>query len=331
MAKRFIYMDYAAATPMDLAVVAAMQPYFSERFYNPSALYAAGLEARADVEKARAAVAHRFGARPSEIVFTAGATEANNLAIHGVMRRYPQANLVVSAVEHDSVLAPAGQYGRLLAPVHADGLVDTAALTKLIDDHTVLVSVQYANNEVGTIQPLKEVSRSVRSIRMERQRAGNKLPLYLHTDAAQAAGYLELHAMRLGADLISINGGKIYGPKQSGALYVGAGIVLSPLIHGGGQERGLRSGTENVAGCIGLATALDLVQSDRRTQAVRMRALQELFLQELGEKVPAATVNGSRKHRLPNNIHVTIPGQDNERLLFGLDEAGVQAATGSAC
>ena len=331
MVKRPIYLDYAAATPLDPVVLAAMQPYFSEQFYNPSAVYLAGSKVRKDLEQARADVARWFGARPSEVIFTAGATEANNLAIHGVMRQFPQANMIVSAIEHDSVLAPADMYQHKLAVVTEQGIVDIEKLKKLMDDNTVLVSVQYANNEVGTIQPFKKIAALVKTVRDARAKAGNTLPLYFHTDAAQAAGYLDLHAARLGVDLMSINGGKIYGPKQSGALYVRAGVQLTPLMYGGGQERGLRSGTENVAGCIGLATALAKAQTSKGEEVKRLQALQAEFVGLLQQKIPSVIINGSQKHRLPNNVHITIPGRDNERLLFGLDEAGVLAAAGSAC
>ncbi|HET7320710.1 MAG TPA: cysteine desulfurase family protein [Candidatus Saccharimonadales bacterium] len=331
MTSKTVYMDYAAATPLDPAVLATMQPYFRGHFYNPSATYSAALAVHRDLEKARGDVALVFGCRPSEVVFTAGGTEANNVAIHGVMRRYPKANMVVSAVEHDSVLAPAGEYTCKLLPVTAEGIVEVGKLPKLVDDATVLVSVMYANNEVGSIQPIKEVSRALEVIRNERRKKGNKLPLYLHTDACQAAGYLDLHVSRLGVDLMSVNGGKIYGPKQSGALYVRGGLQLSPLVAGGGQENGLRSGTENVAGCIGFATALTIAQEQRSDEVSRLQKLQKQFMEQLEQAVPSVVINGSRKHRLPNNIHVTIPGQDNERLLIQLDEAGVQAAAGSAC
>jgi cysteine desulfurase len=330
-AKNQIYMDHAAATPVEPAVFAIMEPYFSKGFYNPSATYGIAVQVHKDLETARAKVAHWFGARSSEIIFTAGGTEANNLAIHGVMAKYPEGNMIVCAIEHDSVLAPAAQYSHRLLPVTDKGIVDTAKLSKLIDDKTALVSVMYANNEVGSIQPIREVAKIIETVRQSRRKSGNKLPIYLHSDACQAAAYLDLHAARLGADLISINGGKIYGPKQSGTLYVKAGTVLEPLIYGGGQERGLRSGTENVAGSIGLATALDLVQTNRHGEVKRLQDLQQKFIRLLQEKIPSAVINGSLKYRLPNNIHITISGQDNERLLFALDEAGILAAAGSAC
>jgi cysteine desulfurase len=324
-----LYLDYAAATPVDGRVLAAMQPYFADQFYNPSATYAAATQVRRAVETARAQVAHWLGVLPNEIVFTAGGTEANNLAIHGLMRQYPEANVVASAVEHESVLAPAGSYDCRKVGVRPDGTVDLEQLRELIDDKTVLVSIMYANNEIGTIQPLREVSRIIEAKR--RERGTDSLPLYLHTDACQAANYLDLHVARLGVDLLTLNGGKVYGPKQSGALYIRRTISLEPLIDGGGQERRLRSGTENVAGNIGFAAALDLAQSLRHEEAGRLQTLQRHFMQALEEHLPNVIINGTRARRLPNNVHVTLPGSDNERLLLQLDERGIQAAAGSAC
>lgn len=316
---------------MDTSVHAAMEPYFWEHFYNPSATYLQAKAVKKDLEAARARVAHWFGARPSEVIFTAGATEANNLAINGIMQQYPQANIVVSAIEHESVLAPAHQYDCREVPVTAQGLVDLNVLEQTITDQTALVSIMYANNEIGTVQPIRQIGQLLEEIRKDRRTRGVELPIYLHTDAAQAANYLDIHANRLGADFISINGGKIYGPKQSGALFVSAKARLQPQILGGGQERGLRSGTENVSGAIGLAAALDLVQKDRHEEAMRLQRLQKVALDEIAQKISTAELNGSKSQRLPNNIHVTIPGQDNERLLMALDEAGVMCAAGSAC
>lgn len=326
-----IYLDHAAATPVDAAVLAAMQPYYQVQFFNPSATYRAARNVHNDLEVARGRVAHWLGARANEIVFTAGGSEANNLAIHGVMRQYPEANIVVSAIEHESVLEPAARYTHKLAPVHADGRVDGDQLKTLVDDRTVLVSIMYANNEVGTVQAIKEITQTIQEIKTARRKNGNNLPLYFHTDACQAANYLDLQVARLGVDLMTLNGGKIYGPKQSGALYVKAGITLIPLIDGGGQERGLRSGTENVVNAVGLAAALDMVQTDRHTEGERLLALQTDFVKKLEQAIPSIVVNGSQKYRLPNNVHVTLPNADNERILFALDEQGILAAAGSAC
>jgi cysteine desulfurase len=326
-----IYLDHAAATPLDPAVFAAMQPYFSELFYNPSATYWAAQGVHKDLEAARARIAVLLGARSNEITFTAGSTEANNLAIRGVMQLYAGANCVVSAIEHDSVLEPARQFNCKEAPVTPQGIVDIDALLGLVDEQTVLVSVMYANNEVGTLQPIRQIAQALDEIRRGRRISGNLLPLYLHTDAAQAAAYLDLHVSRLGVDLLTLNGGKIYGPKQSGILFTGHHVRLQPQVLGGGQERGLRSGTENVAGSIGLATALELVQGRRHDESQRLQELQTQCIELLENAIPGVIINGSRKHRLPNNVHITIPGQDNERLLFALDEQGILAAAGSAC
>ena len=330
-AKPLIYLDYAAATPLDAAVLAAMTPYFSQQFYNPSALYWPAHQVAKDIAAARAKVAGWLGSRPSEVVFTAGGTEANNLAIHGVMARFPAAEMLASSIEHDSVLEPARQYNSREIPVTPEGLVDLPALTNLISDRTVLISVMYANNEIGTIQPIREIAQLVAAVRRQRQAAGNHLPLYLHSDACQAANYLDLHVSRLGVDLMTLNGGKIYGPKQSGVLFVKAGVELEPLVYGGGQENNQRSGTENVPAIIGFAAALDQAQHERQAEAARLQALQKQFIDCLTSRLPEARINGSQKKRLPNNVHVTLPGKDNERLLVQLDEAGILAAAGSAC
>lgn len=326
-----IYLDYAAATPLDERVRAAMEPYFSERFFNPSALYWPAQQVAKDVAMAREQVAAWLGARPPEVIFTAGGTEANNLAIQGIMQAYPEAEIVVSSIEHDAVLEPARQYTITEVPVPANGIVQAADVQAAITDKTVLLSIMYANNEIGTVQPIREVSQLVAKIRQQRRQTGNTLPLYFHSDACQAANYLDLHVARLGVDLMTLNGGKIYGPKQSGCLYVRAGLPLIPQVRGGGQEHKLRSGTENVAAIAGFSTALTIAQQEKASEVVRLQKLQGQFMSQLAERLPQAQINGSHKKRLPNNVHVTFPGCDNERLLIQLDEAGVLAAAGSAC
>lgn len=326
-----IYLDHAAATPMDPAVQKAMQPYLADNFYNPSATYLPAQAVSKELAAARARVAKVLGAKPAEIIFTAGGTESNNLAIRGIMSCYPKSTVVVGAIEHESVLQPAALYRRIVAPVSPDGTIDLDKLAKLITDDTALVSVMYANNEIGTIQPIKKVAQLVADIRSHRQKRKVKQPLYLHTDACQAANYLDLHVSRLGVDLMTLNGGKIYGPKQSGVLYVRGGVDLEPLIYGGGHERGLRSGTENVAADIGFAKALEITQTKRHAEAKRLQALQYTFFKALKHQLPNVVINGSLNHRLPNNIHLTLPGQDNERLLIKLEEQGILAAAGSAC
>jgi cysteine desulfurase len=328
---RPIYFDYAAATPLETGVIDAMKPFLKDQFYNPSSPYLAAKKVRQALEDARSRVAHWLGAKPAEVIFTAGATDSVNLAIHGLMRRWPKAKVVVSAIEHEAVLASAQRYDHALIPVKIDGTVDIEALKKTIDDATVLVSILAANNEIGTIQPIKEIAAAIAHIRKLRQLKNNTLPLYLHTDASQAGSYLDLHASRLGVDLLTLNGGKMYGPKQSGVLFVKAGIRLDPLIFGGGQESGLRSGTENVAGCIGLATAFDIVQTERKEAIVKTAAMRDELQRLITAALPHTVVNGNLKKRLPNNLHVSWPGVDGERLLMLLDEQGVMASTGSAC
>jgi cysteine desulfurase len=308
-----------------------MQPYYSEKFYNPSAGYLAAQAVSKDLEAARATVAQILGARPIEVTFTAGGSEANNIAIRGVLEAFPGSKVIVSAIEHDSVLEAAKQYDHSIDPVLEHGVFDLGWLRESIDDDTVLLSFMYANNEIGTIEPIAQIADMVAEVRKARKQKGNPLPLYLHTDAAQAGNYLDIHVSRLGVDLMSLNGGKIYGPKQSGALYVRSGVQLKPLVYGGGQEHGLRSGTENVAGAIGFATALKRTQSMRAEETRRLKELQDYFFFKIHASFPGAVVNGWLKKRLPNNVHVTFPGADNERLIYGLDERGIMAAAGSAC
>lgn len=326
-----IYLDHAAATPLNEEVLAAMQPFFAEQFYNPSANYLAAKRVRQSLDHVRTDVAHWLGARSSEIIFTAGGTEADNLAIAGVLQQFPQANVVVSGIEHDAVRHTADKFNCFVTLITEQGIVNLDDLSHKINDQTVLVSVMYANNEVGTIQPIRRISLLLNTIRAERKAAGNTLPLYFHTDACQASNYLDLHVARLGVDMMTLNGGKIYGPKQSGVLYVSSKVQLEPIVRGGGQERGLRSGTENVAACLGFSKALELVQTGRHEESRRLVVLQQLAYTLLAEKLPQAIVNGSKKTRLPNNLHITFPGHDNERLLVELDERGILAAAGSAC
>lgn len=326
-----IYLDYAAATPLDSRVFDAMQPFWADNFYNPSSSYLAAKAVRQSLDDARGRVAHWLGAKPREVIFTAGATESINLAIHGVMRAFPGGHVVTSSIEHDAVLAAAKAHNHTLAPVLPDGTIDVVALKKAITDQTVLVSVAIANNEIGTIQPLREIALAVAEIRRLRQLKNNELPLYVHTDASQGACYLDIHASRLGVDLLTLNGGKMYGPKQSGVLFIKTGTQVQPLVVGGGQEFGMRSGTENVAASIGLATALDIAQSERKEAIAKTAALRDELQRAIVAAFPEVVVNGSKKRRLPNNLHLSWPGLDGERLLMLLDERGVMASTGSAC
>jgi len=325
------YFDYAAGTPLSPMALKAMQPFLTDQFYNPSALYIAAQEVKKALEDARGSVAKILGAKPSEIIFTAGGTEADNLAIQGVMNKYPDKNCIVSSIEHEAILEAAKPYQHKLAPVKSDGRIDLVALEKLIDEDTVLISIMQANNEIGTVEPLAEIAKIVKHSREQRKQSGNSLPLYLHTDAAQAPNYLQVLVNTLGVDLMSLNAGKIYGPKETGALFIKTGVQLEPLIRGGGQERGYRSGTPNVANIVGFSAALTESQEMREEENQRLLGLRSKAYDFISKEIPSAILNGHKSLRLPNNLHLTFPGADNERLMMELDEKGFMVATGSAC
>lgn len=325
-----VYLDYAAATPVDDRVLAAMQPYWQEKFYNPSALYTPARSVADELQQFRQRSARALGVKSREVYFTAGATEANNLAIAGLMQQHLYATMATSTIEHDSVRRPAHAYASVKdIGVHPDGVLRVEDVASVIEANTVLLSIEYVNSEIGTIQPVRDISRLVSDVRAERKKNGNKMPLYLHTDASQAAGRMSMDLSRLGVDMATINGGKIYGPKQGGILYVKRGIELEPLLHGGGQERGVRTGTENVAFAAGMATALELADNGRESEHSRLQSLQKQLL-ECVEQL-GGVLNGSRAHRVPDNIHVSFPDVDGETLVHHLDARDIQAATGSAC
>jgi cysteine desulfurase len=330
------YLDHAAATPLDERVWSAMEPYIRSEYANPSSLYQMARTTRTAVEAARHKVSTILGAKPTEIVFTSGGTEGDNLAVQGVLRANPDADWVTTAIEHDAVLScvePMRGEGHLSAviPVKSNGIVDTATLMAAVTDNTVLISLMMANNEIGTIQPVADIAKAVAAVRDGRRNRGIELPIYLHTDAVQAAGYLDLHVTRLGVDLLTISGSKIYGPKGTGCLYVRHGVAMEPLQYGGGQERGRRSGTENVAGIVGLAVAFELCAKTREEESHRLTALRDDLARKLLAVIPDIMINGDMKRRLPNNLNLTIPGAEGEALVLYLDQAGLMASTGSAC
>lgn len=324
-----LYFDYAAATPLDSRVKRAMAPWWSQQFYNPSALYQPARAVRQALESARASVAKTLGAKSTEITFTAGATESINLAVQGVLSAHP-GQAVIGAGEHDAVAKSAQARATAVAsaPLKASGEIDLEKLDRLINDKTVLVSIQYASNEVGTVQPMAQIAKLIAA---KRSRRRSRQPLYFHSDASQAANYLPLLVNRLGVDLLSLNGSKIYGPKYSGGLYVRAGTEIEPLIRGGGQEAGRRGGTENVAGAIGFAKALEIAQQLRPSETKRLRQLQTYLSASLQRQVEGISLNGTAKPRLPNNLNLSIKGVNGETLVHYLDQAGILAATGAAC
>lgn len=323
-----IYLDYAAATPLDERVFVAMEPYFSAQFYNPSAAYMAARGVREDLENARHELAITIGGKRDEIVLTAGATESVNLAFHGVLE--PGDHVVIGATEHAAVRGVAEQYNVTVAPSTSKGVITPESVVGCITDETKLVSVTAADSELGTIQSLSKIAGSLNAIRRDRQKRGLATQLYFHSDASQAAGVIDLHVARLGVDLLTLNAAKCYGPKQVGLLWVSSQVKLKPLIIGGGQERGLRSGTENVAGAIGFSQALRLAVKHRHSENERLSSLRDLLQSRLTEALPELVVNGSKK-RLPGHLNISLDGLDAERVVFRLDSQDVQIATGAAC
>jgi cysteine desulfurase len=303
-----------------------------KEFANPESLHAAGRGPREALEAARGRVARVLGAKPHQITFTSGATESINLALQGILRRFPGAKAVASSIEHQAVratlrgLAEEG-FDYQVCPVDGTGLIDLDQLAAAIDERTVLVSVGLANSEVGTVQPLRRLVSVIERKRSERQPGG--WPLYLHTDASAAPGFLNIH--NLGVDLLSLNGSKVYGPPGSGCLLAGPGIELKPLIYGGGQERGLRSGTINVAAAVGFAAALTLAEERREGETLRLAKLRDELQQALQKALPNFALNGHPARRLPPYLNFRLPGLDGEMAVLRLSEAGVMVATGAAC
>lgn len=324
---RTIYLDYAAASPVDPAVLAAMQPYFSERFYNPSSPYAPAVAVRREYQQAKDALAHVLGARADELTMTAGATESINLAMNAA----GDGQVVTSAIEHPAVLEATKQRLHTIVGTNAKGYVAADEISSHITPDTQLVSIGYANNELGTVQPLKRIAEVVAAERQRRLDGGETRPIWLHTDASQAAGMLDLHVGRLGVDMLTLNSGKCYGPKQVGLLWARTAVSYEPFIFGGGQELGRRSGTENVAGVVGFATALQLAERKRAGETKRLATLRQKMQKTIQTMVPNVVINSQSKHNLPSLLHISFPGLDAERLVFALENEGVYVATGSAC
>ncbi len=323
-----IYLDHAAATPLDLRVLQVMTPYFSDLFFNPSSPYAPAVMVRRAVDEARSRIARILGVRPDELVFTSGATESINLAFQGVLSQGGSA--VVPNIEHHAVLAAAKLYDHHLIVSSPLGEIIPDHVRGLINADTRLVSVALANNELGTIQPLTEIAAIVRIERDRRREAGEKTPIYFHTDASQGAGLLELKPAKFGIDLMTLNPSKMYGPKGIGLLWVSPDVKLTPLIVGGGQERGMRSGTENVPAIIGFARALELAEKGRKETLRSIGELRDRLQLRISEAFPDAVITHA-PHQLANFLHVAWPGLDAERVVFMLENEHVLVATGSAC
>lgn len=326
MKEEVIYLDHAAATPLDLKVRAAMEPFFSDAFYNPSAPYAPAVLVRRQYEDAKHAIARVIGAKPDDLVMTAGATESINLAFASV-----SGHVVTASIEHHAVLAAAGLRDATYVQPDEKGVVSADSIKAALRPDTQLVSIALANNELGTIQPLRDIAEVVRGERQRRLASGDHTPVYLHSDASQGVGQLDVNVARLGVDLLTLNAAKVYGPKQVGLLWAAPSVALVPSIVGGGQERGLRSGTENVAGVIGFAKALELANDHRKFESERLAKLRDAMQRRLTEAFPEAVVSGNMRHRLAGHLHISFPKLDAERVLFSLEARGVLVATGSAC
>jgi cysteine desulfurase len=326
-----IYLDYNATTPVDREVLQAMLPYLAENFGNAGSIHSEGQRGRYGVDKARDSVAALLRAKPSEIVFTSGGTEADNLAIFGIARRLPgfgnsdTRHVITTTIEHPAVLNACQQLERegvsvTFLPVGSDGIVDPNDVRRALRPETALITVMHANNEIGTIQPIEEIGK-----------IASEADVYFHCDAVQSAGKLPLDVNALGVDLLSISAHKIYGPKGAGALYVRQGTPLESLFHGGHQERDRRGGTENVAGIVGLGKAAELANRNLNEDAARTAMLRDELEESLLRAIPFAQVNGNRLHRVPNTTNFTFTSAGGESLVIALDLQGIACSTGAAC
>jgi cysteine desulfurase len=311
-----IYLDHAAATPLEPKVLAAMMPYFSDDFFNPSAPYAPAIMVRRAYEAAKDTIGRAIGARGDDIIITAGATESINLAFSSI-----GGHIITANIEHHAVLAAAKQFEHTIVEADNRAVVSADVIKAAITPNTRLVSIALANNEVGTIQPLRDIAEVVKKERDARLARGDHTPIYLHSDASQGVGQLDVNVARLG----------VYGPKQVGLLWSAPFVELKPYIVGGGQERGIRSGTENVAGAIGFGKAMELASEHRGFESKRLAKLRDGLERTITTAFPKAVLSGHLRHRLAGHLHISFPGLDAERVLFALENRGVLVATGSAC
>lgn len=324
---RKVYLDYAATTPTDPQVMKAMEPYFFERFGNPSSIHSFGQEAKKAIEDSREKLAAFLGAQPEEIVFTSGGTESNNFAVEGVAYAWQNKgnHIITSAIEHHAVGEPCKfleKRGFKVTSVAVDkqGLVSPEEVKKAITPATILISIMHANNEIGTIQPIAQIGKVARE-------AG----IYFHTDAVQTVGHIPTKVDELNTDLLSLSAHKFYGPKGVGALYVRKGTRIERFLHGGDQERGRRASTHNTPGIVGLGKAIELCAEFMQEEAEFQIRLRNRLLKEIPEKIPEVYLNGHPTQRLPNNVNFSIKYIEGESMLLNLDMLGIAASTGSAC
>ena len=302
-----------------------MLPYLKEQYGNPSSLHRYGRLAHKAIEKARKQIASLINAEPSEILFTSGGTESNNTALRGISMKNPSSQIITSSIEHDAILEPCKKLAQNgfdidYLSVNRFGMVEYSDLKNHISEKTSLVSIMFGNNEVGTIQPISEISKIC-----------NEYQVPFHTDAIQAVGKVPIDVKELGIDLLSISSHKLYGPKGIGALYIKNGIDVVPVILGGGQERGLRSGTENVASIVGFGKACEIAKNNLNENISQMKKLRDILVEKVLNEIPEVILNGHSQSRLPNNAHFTFLGVNGEDLIIKLDEYGIAASTGSAC
>ncbi|MDH5783657.1 MAG: cysteine desulfurase NifS [Candidatus Bathyarchaeota archaeon] len=325
---RRVYMDHTAGMPVDECVLEAMMPYFTQNYGNPSSIHSFGNEARRAIDEARSKVAELIGAeKKEEIVFTSGGTEGNNLAIKGVAYRNKDKgnHIITSSIEHMSVINTCKHLSKqgfkvTYLPVDKYGIVDIEALKKEITDNTILVSVMYANGEIGTIEPVREIGEIAHS-----------KGAFFHVDAVAAAGQIPIDSQDENIDLLSLSSNDMYGPRGVGALYRKAGTRILPIIHGGGQERGLRSGTENLPGIVGMGNAAEIAKAEMKTEAERLSKLRDEFIKGILDSIPESYLNGHPTMRLPNNVNVRFSYIEGESLILSLDMEGVACSSGSAC
>jgi cysteine desulfurase len=324
-----IYLDYAATTPLDPRVLEAMMPYLTEKFGNPNSIHAFGREARKAVDEAREKIAALLNCRPSELVFTSGGTESDNLALRGVAAAYRQKgnHIVTTAIEHHAVLHTCRAlqdegFEVTYLPVDEHGLVSPEQVAEAVTDRTILVSIMHANNEIGTIEPLADIVRAVKEKRPD---------VLVHTDAVQTVGHIPVDVEALGVDLLSFAAHKFYGPKGVGGLFVRRGVKLVPQLTGGGQERNRRSGTENVTGIVGMAKALEIAVAEMPTEIPRLQTLRDELINGVLAQIPDSRLNGHPTQRLPHNANFSFFGVEGEALLLQLDLHGIAASSGSAC
>lgn len=324
-----IYLDHAATTPLAPEVFEAMKPWMTEKCWNPGGFYAGGFEVKEALGHARETVAEILGCMPGEIIFTSGGSESDNLALRGVMNSIPgeKHHMITSSIEHHAILHTAEDLAKdghevSVLQVEKNGRVSLENLEKSVRENTKLVSIMMANNEIGTIQPIKEISSFLQNIGKN---------IYFHTDAVQSVTHLNCDVQKLGVDLLSLSGHKFYGPRGIGALFVKAGTPLRTQITGGGQEYGRRAGTENIAGIIGLTKALQIADKTRKQESIRLSQLRDHAIERIQSEIQHVRLNGSHEHRLPNNVNFSFWGVEGEGILLMLDERGICASTGSAC